>query len=1376
MKINNLILILGLLLPALFFGQGESNNWYFGENAGIVFNADGSVNALTDGSLHTIEGCASASNTDGDLLFYTDGVTVYDRTHSAMANGTGLFGHVSSSQSAIIVPWPGNPNLYYIFTSNHRDPEFSYPNQGLHYSVVDITMNGGNGQVIEKNTQLLNACAEKIVAVVKDCAAESLWIVTLGNDDSPLVQVSRRNNFDTYHSFEITAAGITTPSVQSPSASLSIDRTGTEGYLKISPDGRQLASANTDSGLFIYDFDTTTGVITNERQLFMGGSNLFAYGIEFSPNSRYLYVHSSSARPVFQHSSLFQFDLQAGDNIQISNSRVNLDPVHETHNITRGALQLGPDGKIYRALQQGFNVSGQALGLPYLGVINNPDVGGVGANYVHNAVGLNGRNSFQGLPPLVPAFFSEVDLIPDGIGRVVADYTVCEGQPLMLETQYIPGANYEWRNGSGDVVTDTDTDDHIHNITAATLADAGDYTVTITKSNAPLCPITGTLDVVVSPLPVTNSNILFVCDSEGDTSDGITTVDLTQLEDTVNFTYVYYLNATDRDAGTNPIVDPSNHTSSGISQTIYYTAENTTTSCSNSAELQLEIGTIAPFSLDASYFICAGNPTVTINGPTGYDSYAWIRVSDGSVISTNQDIDISDIGDYRLETTIDYGTNGGCTASASFNVLQSSLSSADIIPNATTPTAGSFTICENQTLTLETTDVPGATYEWRKDNVVFTNPGGNVFEITSTNITDAGDYEVTVTDPAAASCPVTATLTIIIEASITNAVLEMQVCDTDVNSTDDGFTNMDLTQSEDPDFTYTYFETSSDRDSGTNPIPDPTNFRNDGFAYTPTVYFTTVSSTGCSGSGELRITVNAVPSLLVERNHWLCPENPTVSISAPANYDSYQWYRIEGTGRQLHSSNQTAQFDQVGTYVLEANLDFALNSETISCGTSAEVEILSSNLSVADLEANGNAVTDGNFVVCEGQPLELRTEEISGALYSWTKDGNPITNPDGHILLINTTTIADAGTYLVTVTGTGALSCPIRGTLDIAVDPLLVLTNDTILSCDNDIDNPTDGITTLDLTQIENDPDLVYSYYESEADRDINSLILNPENYRNTTPFDQTIYVKTINPQSCENFGEIQIQVQTAPEFILEESYRICSDSSPLIIEGPVGFNSYKWYRIEGAAEQLISEDQNFVVSEIGDYMLETTIDYSNNSQTVSCLSTAFFDVQQSAPAVIDDIIVEGNTIVNSIQVIVSGNGDYEYSIDGTSYQDSNFFGNIPSGSTTIYVNDKNGCGITEETIEIELDQDLFGFPKFFTPNLDGTNDYWQYMPPPVDEIDLKTIYIYNRYGNLLAQIDPDSSGWDGMMNGRPLPSTDYWFKALTNDQEEIRGHFSLKR
>ena len=168
--------------------------------------------------------------------------------------------------------------------------------------------------------------------------------------------------------------------------------------------------------------------------------------------------------------------------------------------------------------------------------------------------------------------------------------------------------------------------------------------------------------------------------------------------------------------------------------------------------------------------------------------------------------------------------------------------------------------------------------------------------------------------------------------------------------------------------------------------------------------------------------------------------------------------------------------------------------------------------------------------------------------------------------------------------------------------------------------------------------------------------------------------------------------------------------------------------------------------------------------------------VIESSAATIDMINVNGLGDQKSITIEVSGSGNYEFSIDGFTFQDSNVFENIAPGILTIYVNDTNGCGEVEETIEIEEDLSPGGFPNFFTPNADGINDFWQFIPPENGQVNVKTILIFDRFGKLITQIDPTGNGWDGAMNGRRLPSSDYWFKAISFDDDRFTGHFTLKR
>jgi len=115
-------------------------------------------------------------------------------------------------------------------------------------------------------------------------------------------------------------------------------------------------------------------------------------------------------------------------------------------------------------------------------------------------------------------------------------------------------------------------------------------------------------------------------------------------------------------------------------------------------------------------------------------------------------------------------------------------------------------------------------------------------------------------------------------------------------------------------------------------------------------------------------------------------------------------------------------------------------------------------------------------------------------------------------------------------------------------------------------------------------------------------------------------------------------------------------------------------------------------------------------------------------------------------------------------------FENVPPGLVTIYVNDKNGCGITDDLISV------VGYPKFFTPNSDGFNDTWQLIGVDSQFQTSSSIAIFDRFGKQVATIDSNSTGWDGTYNRQILPASDYWFKAILEDGREFKGHFALKR
>ncbi len=162
-------------------------------------------------------------------------------------------------------------------------------------------------------------------------------------------------------------------------------------------------------------------------------------------------------------------------------------------------------------------------------------------------------------------------------------------------------------------------------------------------------------------------------------------------------------------------------------------------------------------------------------------------------------------------------------------------------------------------------------------------------------------------------------------------------------------------------------------------------------------------------------------------------------------------------------------------------------------------------------------------------------------------------------------------------------------------------------------------------------------------------------------------------------------------------------------------------------------------------------------------------------PIILEDIL-DDNTRTNNVEIVVNGDSSYEYSVNGSDFQDDPVFNNIPVGINTVVVNDKNGCG-TSEPLEFLV----AGYPKFFTPNSDGSNDEW--LVYGIETLTNPVVSIFDRYGKLLFQIYPTSGGWDGTYNGVQLPSSDYWFKLDFERTEDniliartIKSHFSLKR
>jgi hypothetical protein len=372
-----------LLFVKINFCKGQinpeskrANHWYFGNKAGLDFTSGIPLVDLNS-QMHQRETGSVMSDTNGNLLFYTNGDTIWNKNHIVMANGTGLLNCQSASQGGLILKKPGSTNLYYIFTNDCGENNGVI---GVHYSVVDMSLNAGLGAVTIKNSLLYAPSTEKLTATYH-CNGTDFWLVG---------QIRNSNQFCVYL---LSNGGISsTPLITSIGYNHNDNSFfALPGAMKFSPNGNKLVvvySIYPNGVEELYDFDKNTGLISNLITL---PSDTVEYGASFSPDNSKLYIQAGSAIGVIGR--IYQYDLSSNNAISIISSRNKVFEKQLSNNLL--GLQLNT-GKIYGAI---YNTD-------TLLVINNPNSYSVSCNIVSNAVYLNGRLCQENLPQFIESYFS----------------------------------------------------------------------------------------------------------------------------------------------------------------------------------------------------------------------------------------------------------------------------------------------------------------------------------------------------------------------------------------------------------------------------------------------------------------------------------------------------------------------------------------------------------------------------------------------------------------------------------------------------------------------------------------------------------------------------------------------------------------------------------------------------------------------------------------------------------------------------------------------------------------------------------------------------------------------------------------------------------
>jgi len=455
-----------LLIFAFLFIQFDSfaqtkiwNNWYFTDSVGLNFNTQ--PPSPQYGKIRKETAAASISDDNGNLLFYTDGYTVFDQLHDTMPNGRSIIGLDTLPYTAIIVPKPGSNHLYYIFSASQAK---------IYYSIVDMQLNNAKGDIVTTLKAIpLSDDTNGLMAIAQTADKKGYWIVSHSAYGNPISFL---------YSFKISNNGVNNVPVLTSDTTY-IEPNTVNYNMRISPDSKILASQTDKINMNLYHFDNETGILQkfySTELKYQNFKTLMIHGFEFSNNSEKLYVITSGIIfTIGAYSRIYQFDL--------STTNITYTTIYEKENELYRNLQMGPDKKIYLVNHDdGFHNK--------LSVINKPNLSGSLCNFVENIIIFNiGSTYFSALPYCY--FFPESPLDFSTTNHCQNDNT----QFTINHTTNIQSALWQF----GDSQTST-----ILNPTH-TYTNAGTYTIilTVTYNDNSTDTITKDIEIYNKPLKPT---------------------------------------------------------------------------------------------------------------------------------------------------------------------------------------------------------------------------------------------------------------------------------------------------------------------------------------------------------------------------------------------------------------------------------------------------------------------------------------------------------------------------------------------------------------------------------------------------------------------------------------------------------------------------------------------------------------------------------------------------------------------------------------------------------------------------------------------------------------------------------------------------------
>jgi len=631
----------------------------------------------------------------------------------------------------------------------------------------------------------------------------------------------------------------------------------------------------------------------------------------------------------------------------------------------------------------------------------------------------------------------------------------------------------------------------------------------------------------------------------------------------------------------------------------------------------------------------------------------------------------------------------------------------------------------------------------------------------------------------------------------------LKVCD----DNNDGFISFDLSvihpnilNGQDPTlFNFNYFTDAALTQPVTSPYTNKTAFAPE----TIYVQITNKSNATCGASTSFVIQVYESPKPALAANI------PNLSVCDDASdgndANGLATFNLTLQNTFILNGQQASKFDS--SYYTDAALQNAIATPTTFNNTSANEQtiyvrvvnklnpscsattsfkvvvnplpIINALINLTQCDVNNDGQSDFNL----SQSEALINTQTPSPTFTFYRNQNDAQLGNSANAIANLTTFSNLTASRVYVRVENALGCFRVATVNLVVSAATIPANFLVpvIACDDDGTN--DGITNFDLTSATNTllnfygpgQNLTVKYYQNTTDALAEINAIDPTNFRNSNaPFTQDIIARIENADSnaCVDLGAIvRLSVNPSPQFDLDATRFVCLNDLPLTVsvKNPLENYTYIWHNQAGA---IVSNNSTLQASSGGVYSVTAT----NN---LGCSTTKSITLTESVTANIVAIDIVDDSENNTIAVNITGIGNYEIALDNLNNfvpfvplsslpGRTHLFTNVKGGIHTVYIRDKNGCGLTiQQAIVID-------FPKFLTPNGDGHNDTWNVAGASLQPNSL--VYIYDRFGKLIAKINPAGVGWDGTFNGRELPSNDYWFTAQLTDGHFRKGHFSLVR